>query len=261
MVRVSAGAFQMGSPPAETGRDDDEVQHPVQITRGFWLGEAEVTQGLWQDVMGSNPADTGKVVTGATLPVENVSWYDAVAFANALSRLEGLEECYQIAGREVRWPKGLDCAGYRLPTEAEWEYAARAGTEDRYAGTGDEDAVCHYGNVNNPKTQEKYDWPYPPFPCEDGYSDLAPVRSFQPNGWGLYDMMGNVWEWVWDWYQEDYQSDTSTDPTGPDGEKNRVYRSGNWFWYANGARVAERGRSGPSAHFYALGLRLARSSP
>ena len=263
MVRIEAGRFTMGSPTSEKGREDHERQHAVAISRAFWMGEAEVTQGLWREVMGSNPAtkDYRGVMSllGADLPVQNITWLDAAAFANALSRSEGLEECCRIAGEEVSWPKGLSCAGYRLPTEAEWEYAARAGGSTIWSGTNKERSACRHGNVSNPSAKKKFDWRRDVFPCEDDLLAASPVRSFQPNAWGLYDMTGNVTEWVWDWYQRDYQSDTGSDPVGVQSGSYRVRRGGDWGDYPSVARVAHRVKIAPFVRDDSLGVRLVRS--
>ena len=245
------------------------------------MGKASVPA---KSVMGANPSTEeykGASLLGDTLPVQNVSWLEAAAFANALSALEGLEACYAIAGDEVSWPKGLACSGYRLPTEAEWEYAARAGTgrpqrEARppfageyaaragtglmYAGTSEPVEVCRYGNVNNPTTKEKFEWSHDAFPCEDSHLVAAPAKSFEPNAWGLYDMTGNVWEWVWDWYG-DYPAGSSTDPAGPEGGSYRVYRGGSWGYTPADARAAHRFGRSPGGRSDSLGLRLARSLP
>jgi len=264
MVHIEAGRLQMGSPSSEKGRGDDEETHHVALSRGFWLGEVEVTQELWTSVMGSNPSQRdykGVALVGDTLPVQMVSWLDAIRFANALSESEGLEPCYQILNEEVRWPGGLSCEGYRLPTEAEWEYAARAGGDEVYAGTSEVEVVCRYGNVNNPTAKEIFGWSGEAFPCEDGYAGTSPVKSLRPNAWGLYDMTGNVWEWVWDQYQEDYWWEGSTGPVGLQGTPSLVNRGGGWSNTSVSARVANRNRGSPDYRSRYLGVRIARSLP
>ena len=238
MVWIPAGSFTMGSPSSEPGRDDDEVQHEVRLTRGFWMGTTEVTQGLWQSVTGSNPSYFSNC--GANCPVEQVSWYDAVKFANALSEREGLEACYVVNGERVSWPRGFECEGYRLPTEAEWEYAGRAGEGYLYAGSNELDSVAWTLGNSGEQTH--------------------PVAQKRPNGWGLYDMTGNVWEWTWDWYGS-YANTDATDPVGPNTGSDRVGRGGSWNDDPRDARLADRGRSTPSVRLFNLGLRLLRSSP
>ncbi len=214
----------MGGPPGRS----------VTISRAFWLGTVPVTQELWMEVMGSNPSH----FKGARHPVECVSWLDAARFANALSQKEGLEPCYVIAGDAVSWPKGLDCVGYRLPTEAEWEYAARAGQRHEYAGSDDVNAVAWYSDNSGGTTH--------------------PVGEKAPNGWGLYDMSGNVWECCWDRYGE-YPKNASVDPLGASTGSVRVGRGGSWYAAPARVRVADRAMLTASASFAYLGLRLARS--
>ncbi len=245
MIEVPAGEFLMGSPETEEGRFRDETQHPVTITRSFYLARTEVTQSQYQAVVGLNTSSDQQC--GGDCPIESVSWLDAVRYANRLSEIEGLEACYEIAGEQISWSRGLDCVGYRLPTETEWEYAARAGTSDRYAGTDDPQDVCRYANVSTA------------FGCDDGHSRLAPVASFQPNVLELYDMTGNVWEWVWDWF-DDYDGE-ATDPVGPESGRIRVFRGGSFFVNPRNARVAIRLSVVPSIRISYLGFRVARSLP
>jgi formylglycine-generating enzyme required for sulfatase activity len=200
-VRISAGRFTMGSPANESGRDSDEVQHQVTLSRDFWLKATEVTQGEWRALMGSNPSRFS--ACGDACPVEQVSWSDAVDYVNALSRSVGLAECYGGSGWD-RTFVGLSCRGFRLPTEAEWEYAARAGTTgERY---GPLDAIAWYEGNSGGRTQ--------------------PVRGKQANAWGLYDMIGNVWEWTHDWYGA--YGGAATDPVGPGTGSFRVDRGGGY---------------------------------
>jgi formylglycine-generating enzyme required for sulfatase activity len=229
-VRIAPGTFTMGSPTVEEGHSTDETQHTVTITRGYCLKATEVTQGEWQAAMGRNPSEFKKC--GANCPVEQVSWHDAVGYANALSRREGLPECY--TGDTFA---GLTCSGYRLPTEAEWEYAARAGT-----------TAATYGNPGRVAWNR-----------ENSGEKTHPVRQKQPNAWGLYDMLGNVWEWTGDWYG-DYSGEAS-DPTGAAVGSYRVNRGGSCYLTAIGDRAANRGNTAANNSHSGLGFRLARSAP
>ena len=242
MVRIEAGEFLMGSPVGEPDRDADETQHRVEITRPFLLAATEVTQARWREVMEGDPSAYGDC--GDTCPVEQVSWFDVVEFCNALSRREGLEECYDIDGDDVTWPRGLDCTGYRLPTEAEWEYAARAGTQTAWSCGAD--AACLDGVA----------W------YDDNSDDTThPVGTKAANAWGLYDMHGNVREWVWDWHDDDYYADGQVDPTGPAAGAFRVNRGGGWYRDAAWLRAAFRFRLHPTRRGSSLGFRPARSVP
>ena len=234
-ILVQPGVFTMGSPSDESGRDDDEMQHPVTLTHSFWLKATEVTQGEWESLMGGNPSSFGSC--GADCPVEDVSWYDAVGYCNALSAQQGLAKCYEVDGYAVTFA-GLDCPGYRFPTEAEWEYAARAGTTG--ARYGDLDAVAWYDSNSGGKPH--------------------PVGKKQANAWGLYDMLGNVWEWCHDWYVDD-AAGPATDPSGPSVGSNRVLRGGSWISDAVFARAASRNCYSPGFRNFYLGLRPARSNP
>ena len=240
-MQVCPGEFQMGSPEDEANHGGDEALHRVEITRPFLLAATEVTQGMWREVMDVNPSHFDDC--GDDCPVERVSWFDVVAFCNALSRAEGLEECYVVDGEDVTWPRGLDCTGYRLPTEAEWEYATRAGTQTEWSCGADADCLdgVAWYNVN-------------------AHDTTHPVGTKAANAWGLYDMHGNVWEWVWDWHA-DYDADGQVDPTGPVAGANRVDRGGGWYDDATGLRAAKRGRDHPAARSNALGFRPARSVP
>ena len=262
MARIEPGEFWMGSPSDEEGREDDETRHKVRITKGFVMGSTEVSQALYQAVMGENPSLSkykGSSLVGPEKPVQNVSWLDVVAFCNRLSEQEGLEPAYRISGETVTWDRSAN--GYRLPTEAEWEYAARAGGSNRYSGTSDDSSVCQYGNVSNPSAKSRFDWSWDVFSCEDGAQVASDVGSYQSNGWGLYDMTGNVWEWVWDWYGE-YPSGTVTDPVGPSTGSLRVVRGGSWLNVARLVRVALRYIYDPGVRSNCfLGFRLARSVP
>lgn len=238
MVRFDPGSFIMGSPVSEGGREDDEERHEVRLNRRFYIGVTEVTQALWLEVMGRNPSVFS--ACGPTCPVEQVTWLDAVRFANKLSDKENLERCYQIQGETVRWPKGLACKGYRLPTEAEWEYAARAKRNTVYAGAND--------------------WRTVAWTAENSEEKTHPVAQKTPNRSqdGLYDMSGNVFEWCWDRYGA-YPQDTRADFLGPYSGNNRVVRGGAWDQPPAAARVADRTAGKTSYANNNLGLRLARS--
>ena len=160
------------------------------------------------------------------------------SFANALSEKEGLEACYKIDGKNVSWPKGVACMGWRLPTEAEWEYAARGGQSHRFAGSNDLDAVGWFGDNSGRKTHA--------------------VCGKKKNAYGLCDMSGNVWEWVWDWYG-DYPTGAVKDPKGPDSASNRGNRGGSWDGNAVYVRAAFRGRLMPSYSYSIIGARFLRS--
>ena len=185
-------------------QDNEKPAHEVTLTRRVWAAETEVTQSQYKAVTGSNPS----AFKGADRPVENVSWYDALAFANALSKEAGLEPCYEGSGESWSWPKGLDCVGFRLPTEAEWEYAARAGQDTLYAGGNAPGSVA--------------------WTVANSGGQTHPVAQKQPNTWGFYDMSGNVREWIWDGYGE-YSARTSVDPTGNNTTSRRVNRGGSWY--------------------------------
>jgi formylglycine-generating enzyme required for sulfatase activity len=220
MVLVQGGTFTMGCTP-EQGSDcynDEKPAHRVTVS-SFYIGKYEVTQAQWKIVMGNNPSK----FTGDNLPVEQVSWDDVQEFIRKLNARTGLR--------------------YRLPTEAEWEYAARGGNRSRgykYSGSNNISAVAWYDGNSGNKTH--------------------PVGQKQPNELGLYDMSGNVWEWCNDW-KGDYSSYAQTNPTGPSSGSFRMYRGGSWLSLARYARVPFRGNGAPGPKSSNLGFRLARSSP
>lgn len=234
-VLVEAGTFQMGS---ANGDDDEKPVHQVTIIRFFYMSRYEVTQRQWQEVMGTNPSR----FKGDNLPVENVSWYDAVEYCNRLSRKDGLTPCYSRSGDNVACD--FSASGYRLPTEAEWEYAARGGNKSRgyiFSGSNSVGDGGWYGDNSGDKTH--------------------PVGQKRPDELGLYDMSGNVWEWCWDWYGKDYYgSSQSTDPRGPSGGSYRVDRGGSWDDFAQGLRAANRYSYTPSSSFNYLGFRPVRTA-
>jgi formylglycine-generating enzyme required for sulfatase activity len=245
LVRVPAGEFTMGSPLGEAGALDDEVPHPVRLTRPFALGRTEVTQSLWASVMGADPS----YYHGCPeCPVESVSWYDCVRFCNALSAREGLTPAYAIDDTVVTWERPAN--GYRLPTEAEWEYACRAGAAGPFPGgaclSADE------ANVNG----------YEPLPgCPEGLNRGEPVAvaSFPPNAWGLHDMHGNVHEWCWDRHAPYATRAVAVDPVGPERGALRCLRGGGWDCGAARCRTAKRLALAPQDANDRVGLRLARN--
>lgn len=238
---IPAGTFWMGA-----GEDDKDAfsnekpQHAVTLTRGFWMMETPVTQGQYLDVMGENPSRFTEV--GLDAPVERVSWYDAAVFANKLSALEGLSACFVGSGEQMEGVgnKGSDyvgCEGWRLPTEAEWEYACRAGTvTPRY---GELDKIAWYDENSNHTTNR--------------------VGQKQANAWGLHDTLGNVWEWCYDWFGG-YSAQAATDLVGAATGTGRVKRGGGWYYYANNVRAAQRSSNTPTYRDYIIGFRLVRSS-
>lgn len=264
LVLEQPTTFVMGSPETEEGRDDDEAQRQITLTRPFLIARTEVTQAQYAAVMGSNPSCSeyeGVSLIDPDYPVQCLSWLDAVAYCNRLSELEGLGAAYVVKGEEVQWNR--EAKGYRLPTEAEWEFAARAGGEEVYAGTSTPEEVCDFGNVRDRSYAAVIGSTsvalvgLDSLACDDYAAGLAKVRSYSPNRWFLYDMTGNVWEWTWDWYEP---NPTETqDPDGPGSGSNRVDRGGSWWGNPANARVAIRDRSNPSGRGYNRGFRPARS--
>ncbi len=253
------GTYLMGSPDDEPERFSDEHQHRVTLSRGFWIAETAVTQGGWRQLMGNNPSKFQG--GGDDHPAENVSWFDAVAFANALSERAGLAPCYELIGgngldpgkglkfEDVRWgdPKRT---GYRLATEAEWEYAARAGTKAPFS-TG--------SNLTTEQANYDGNYPYAGHPKGKYRQTTVPVRSFEPNPWGLYEVHGNVWEWVWDWFGE-YPQEPVVDPARSERGSYRVVRGGSWSIYARYCRSACRSGNAPGYRSSEVGFRLVRTA-
>lgn len=217
LVALAPGTFTMGSPASEAGRKASETPHAVTIAQPFFLGQYEVTQAEYEGVMGGNPSKK----VGAQRPVDHISWHDAVAFCAKLSEMD---------------PK----FNYRLPTEAEWEYACRAGTETRYYW-GDDPELKHIGSHA--------------FFKENAGGETHPVGQKQPNGWGLYDMNGNVWEWCADWMAP-YDVTATADPQGPESGEQKVCRGGCWAYDAMRCRSAERNEAPADSVHVNLGMRV-----
>ncbi len=260
LVWIPSGGFLMGSPPDEELRFREEQQHLVHISRGYWMSIDPVTQQAYQKMTGENPSEfTGGHEEGdpQRFPVERVSWYDATAFCNQLSEQEGLNPYYRISNSQREGisihgatvtSQGGD--GYRLPSEAEWEYACRAGMTTPF----------HFGNLlNGQQANCNGNYPYgtqEPGPYRQGPSEAG---CYRPNAWGLYDMHGNIWEWCQDGFRQDYQLLPQVNPVSSAPETNRVYRGGGWGSSARNCRAANRDWSSPSYRNRYLGFRVVRS--
>lgn len=219
---IPQGEFTMGSARSENGRQPAEVQHNVTLTRSFYLAMTEVTQAQWLKLMEENPS----FVEGGDHPVETITWNDAIEFCRRLSDQDGVR--------------------YRLPTEAEWEYACRAGTTTAYH-TGDSlstEQANFNGELDGPTGGLNRD-------------ETTPVGSFAANAWGLFDMHGNVWEWCSDWHGE-YDTLKTTDPAGPEQGTTRVVRGGCWVNASKVCRSATRGDTEPMSWNFHFGMRVVR---
>lgn len=225
-IDVPAGEFMMGS---EQGFGYELPVHKVKITRAFKISKFEISQKIWQVVMKSNPSP----VQSDKLPVMNISWEDAIAFCNKLSQIFDLDTVYTIINGKYFFD--INANGFRLPTEAEWEYACRAGSNSDYPGSGILDEIGWFNGNSAYNTH--------------------PVGTKKPNDWNIYDMNGNVWEWCWDWYDESYYSvSPSADPTGPESGTRRVLRGGACSVGATFARSSNR--TYPANDFTYCGLRI-----
>lgn len=266
---IDFGAMTLGSPPNERGRRGDERPHMIFIERPFLLGTYEVTQKQFQAVMGRNPSffqkrgnGRGRVKNIATqqFPVETVTWFDSLEFCNKLSAKDGYPKYYQL--KDVKRDKGsiisatvkiIGGNGYRLPTESEWEYACRAGTK----------TVYHFGdrssggdaNFRSRRSTGAY----------GGRTSVIELKRscrvgrYNPNAFGLYDMHGNVSEWVWDWYKTDYPKKYQKAGTGPKTGRRKIIRGGSWMLDGKSCRSASRATNSPFAMKNYSGFRVART--
>ena len=228
MIYCAPGSFIMGTPADDPDRCDDEVQHKVILTKGFWLGKYPVTQAQWKSVMGHNPSESNK---GYNYPVDNVSWDDCNSFIEKINSQSNLNA--------------------RFPTEAEWEYACRAGTTTAY----------HWGNSLN-GDRANCDGNYPCGTTVKGryLQKTSPVGTYDANPWGFYDMHGNVCEWCADWLGS-YPTNAVTDPKGPaSGDYYRVLRGGGWSNFARRCRSADRSNGFPDQRYFYFGFRLCCSA-
>ena len=245
LVRLPAGSFLMGSPEGdESAYAEERPQRLIEVP-AFSLCQTEVTQGQYEAVMGEKPSDCD-YGCGNELPVQNVSWSDAVAYLNKLTELESevlvalgeaaLTGCYVGSGEDVTWVAG--CTGYRLPAEAEWEYAARAGTTTRWS----------FGDVEAELGEHAW---------FDGNAEnkAHTVGTRKANPWGLYDLHGNVWEWVWDAY-DSYKSDKVVNSTG----SHRALRGGSFYSSPGDLRSANRDWFTPVYRYWSFGFRCARGA-
>ncbi|MDR1159565.1 MAG: SUMF1/EgtB/PvdO family nonheme iron enzyme [Syntrophomonadaceae bacterium] len=253
-VLIQGGSFQMGSPDSEAWRGADEQQHTVTVS-DFYMGRYELTQEEYQELAVYNPS----TFSGANLPVENLSWLDAILYCNVRSEKEGLTPAYAVNGETVTWDRSAD--GYRLPTEAEWEYACRAGT------------TTPFYTENSISAEEANYYGHYPYQIEENYFsqgnlDTKPgeyrqttfaVGEFSSNKFGLYDMHGNVGEWVWDYYGE-YSTQEQSDPPGPASGTLRVYRGGGWNDFAKNMRSAYRATLAADKGSFNIGIRLVRNA-
>ena len=241
LIRIEPGEFLMGSPDTEPGHHAREHQHKVKITKPFYIASTEVTQAQWKVLMGNNPS----YFKGDNLPVENVSWEDARRF------------CEKLSEREKR--------KFRLPTEAEWEYACRAGKQGPVAGTGKLDEMAWYAdNSGDARVDSTRLWKDDP---DNYFKNLLankcrtrPVGTAKPNDWGLYDMQGNVTEWVADWLDDEYYKNSpAADPAGPEKSEleSRVLRGGSWGNEPANCRAANRDWNRADTRSGSIGFRIA----
>ncbi len=253
-VLVKAGSFIMGQAAEESEQDADVLQHTVVLTNDFLMAKYELSRADWKKFLDRDPSVFMYPSTNANLPADGITWYDAAEYCNARSTAEGLTPCYAIDKQrkdpnnkdpydDIKWTVtcNFSAAGYRLPTEAEWEYAARGGQLGKgyaFSGGSDPDKVAwHYNNTEK---------------------ELQPVGQKAPNELGIYDMSGNAWEWCWDWYGE-YPAKTVTDPAGVSSGDSRVMRGGGCGHYPAEARCINRDWNSPIGWVEYISFRLVRT--
>jgi len=241
MIRIEGGTFLMGSPEDEFGRSmtDEEPQHRVTV-KSFFIAKYPVTQAEYQAVTSVNPSQT----KNPAHPVDSTNWFDAVNYCNRRSAAEGLTPAYTVNGAQVTWNREAD--GYRLPTEAEWEYACRAGTVSPFY-SGNTMHGAGWFNENS-------------FTTVNGFwsRHTHPVGQKEPNAWGLYDMHGNILEWCWDWMSP-YTAEPKHDPIGPATGHRRIYRGGCFDSGSSQCRSAYRFGQTPYLGMFYMGFRIARN--
>jgi len=264
-VYLDPGEFKMGSPKSEKERKQDELEHVVRITRPFLIARHEVTQDEYHAIVGDRPSHFFVDSRTGKHPVDSVTWFDALRYCNLLSERRGVAQYYEITDIQRKGTaiiaakvKVLGGTGYRLPTEAEWEYACRAGTTTTH----------HFGTLArdsrvNKRGNFRYSLTVPTY----GLAFHSPgmtheVGKFRRNPWGLYDMHGNVAEWCWDWYDKSYYSKSpKADPTGPASGIHRVLRGGSYLVSQHNCRSASRFWSQPAETKFYIGFRVARYAP
>jgi formylglycine-generating enzyme required for sulfatase activity len=258
---VSPGTFTMGSPASEPCRVADETQRKVTLTRAFELASTEVTQEQFQGALGYNPSKNA--ACGPQCPVDQVSWHESAAYCNALSQKQSLGSCYTCTGSgpsvtctvaaayDGTSKTIYDCPGFRLPTEAEWEYAYRAGSSTAlYNGALTSCSHTDGADAN----ADKIAWYY-----MNAGGKPHPVGKLQPNAWGLFDLAGNVWEWCHDWHAEPLPTTPIDDPWGPSSGTGRVQKGGSWASEAQYLRAAYRRFAAPGVQYFNYGFRCART--
>jgi formylglycine-generating enzyme len=257
MVLIPAGCFQMGDAFAE-GAENELPVHRVCVD-AFYMDQYEVTNAQYRRYKPDHSSGgRGRLDRdGDDQPVVWVNWWDAIRYCNWRSRQEGLQAVYDEQSGEANFSRN----GYRLPTEAEWEYAARGGVEGQRYVWGNGPPPPRAANVADETARQVWGWSDIFFGYDDGYAVSAPVGSFMPNGYGLYDMAGNVWEWCHDWYAMDYYSwSPERNPRGPASGEDRLMRGGSWVSYPSNTRIALRYWSTPTYAWYNNGFRCVRAA-
>jgi formylglycine-generating enzyme required for sulfatase activity len=270
-ISIRPGSFQMGCRRMDNACRKDQQKHAVTITKAFLIKKTEITVGEFREFVSATGYQTDAEKDGSceffgeadniqssgsnwgnlnfdqadSHPVVCVSWNDAIAYANWLSEQRGLSKCYN----GDKWDQS--CTGYRLPTEAEWEYAGRGGLEGMRYPWGD-GYIC--GKMNYCEAKCPSSWNHTG--CDDGFANTAPVGSFEANGFGLHDMSGNVWEWTWDWYEKVIPEEPVTNPIGPSTGQHRTIRGGGWESHPYNCRLAKRQWDVPAYRSNFLGFRL-----